>query len=232
MTDVPGTNCWIFDQIQLNKGSLDYCVRWDSNDTLALTTASKFADALKRQYKAWNYWLVGYDCWQFDEIDINIVGIAVTDASLLDWTDDSLGTIYVGELDSDGIPQCPDTCYKHLGGAYDADTSSCTGTPFDLSLWPTTRLGDVGGYGSWWGQEVVASSLIDNLDEDEIQILSHEIGHGFGLPDFYDDTDFPDSDPSDFPKCIMQAGASTTVTEGDGWMLRRAWQNISSRYID
>jgi hypothetical protein len=228
--DVVVSKALIFDQIYANNGSLNYCVRWDSNDSLPLTTASKFQSALERQYKAWNHWLIGYDCWPFDTISINMVGIAVTDASLLDWTDDSLGKIYVGDLDSDGVPMCDQTCYKHLNGGLNDDTDECSGTPWDLALWP--KQGLEGGFGSWWGEEINEDNFLENIDDEELQILSHEIGHGFGLPDFYDDTDFPDSDPTDFPKCIMEAGASEIVTEGDGWMLRRAWENVSSRYFD
>jgi len=228
-TDVVASKALIFDQIHANKGSLDYCVRWDSTDKLSLETAKKFQSALERQYKAWNNWLIGYDCWPYDEIKINMVGVAVRDASLLDWTDDSLGKIYVGDLDADGVPQCPNACYKHLNGGLHDDTTECSGTAFDLTLWPT--LGLEGGFGSWWGENINAQNFLENIDEEELQILSHEIGHGFGLPDFYDNVDFPDSDPTDFPKCIMEAGASMTVTPGDGWMLRRAWENVKPRYF-
>lgn len=224
-TYVPQFNNFISDQLHTNNGSLSYCVRWDSTESLTKDVASKFEAMLNRQFKAWNQWLIGYDCWPFEQIDVSVVGFAVRDKSLLDWSDDSLGKIYEGVLDADGIPQCPDACYKHLGQVASADTSACEGKPFDMSLWPTLGMG--GGAGGDWGQRVDAASMLSTIDQDQLVIVAHEIGHGFGLPDFYETTDKP---ADDFPACIMEAGASPTITPGDGWMLRRVYENIKSRY--
>lgn len=218
---------WIMDHIVHNKGSLNYCVRWDSTEKLSKTVASKFKAMLERQYAAWNHWLIGYDCWPYDKISVNIVGFAVKDASLLDWTDDSLGTIYEGDLDSDGVPQCSQSCYRFYDNAPNAwaDTSACKGEPFDISLWP--KQGLEGGFGYDWGQEVNLENMLQTIDQDELVIVAHEIGHGFGLPDFYETKDKP---AEDWPNCIMMAGSSMTVTPSDGWMLRRVLENLKSRY--
>ncbi|KAL3668635.1 hypothetical protein V7S43_005936 [Phytophthora oleae] len=222
---VPQFKNYIFDQLVTNKGKLSYCVRWDSTDKLSKTVASKFEAMLNRQFKAWNEWLIGYECWPFETIDVKIVGWVTRDVSLFDWTDDSLGTIYSTEKDAGGVPQCPETCYKHKDFAASANTSSCKGEPFDMSLWPT--LGQGGGAGGDWGQRVDAASMLATLDQEQLIIVAHEIGHGFGLPDFYETTDQPNEN---FPVCIMKAGSSPTVTPGDGWMLRRVLENIKSRY--
>ncbi|GMF23803.1 unnamed protein product [Phytophthora lilii] len=198
-TDVVAYKNWIFDQLVANNGSLNYCVRWDSTESLSKSVASKFEDILNRQFKAWNHWLIGYDCWPFEEIDVKVVGFATNDTSLFDWTDNSLGTIYSNPEDSD--------------------------EGFDMSLWLTKGLG--GGYGYDWGQQVDWDNFLAQIDDDQLQILAHEIGHGFGLPDFYESTDKP---ADDFPDCIMEAGASMTITPGDGWMLRRALKHMKSRY--
>uniref|UniRef100_H3GN36 Neutral zinc metallopeptidase, Zn-binding site n=1 Tax=Phytophthora ramorum TaxID=164328 RepID=H3GN36_PHYRM len=218
---------WIMDHIVHNKGSLNYCVRWDSTKKLSKTVASKFKAMLERQYAAWNEWLIGYGCWPYDEIKVNLVGFAVKDASLLDWTDDSLGTITVGDLDSEGVPQCDQSCYRFydVGLQTWTDTSSCKGEPFDLSLWP--KQGLEGGFGYDWGQEVNLENMLSTVDEDQLVIVAHEIGHGFGLPDFYEDADKPNAQ---WPSCIMMAGSSMTVTPSDGWMLRRVLEHIKSRY--
>ncbi|POM67855.1 Neutral zinc metallopeptidase, Zn-binding site, partial [Phytophthora palmivora] len=164
---------------------------------------------LERQYAAWNHWLIGYDCWPYNEIKVNIVGFAVKEASLLDWTDDSLGTITVGSLDSDGVPQCDQSCYRFYdnGPGSWSDTSSCKGEPFDISLWP--KQGLEGGFGYDWGQEVNLENMLSTIDEDQLVIVAHEIGHGFGLPDFYETEDKPNDQ---WPNCIMMAGSS--MTEG------------------
>ncbi|KAG1698755.1 hypothetical protein DVH05_014710 [Phytophthora capsici] len=225
-TDVEAYKNWIFDQLVANNGSLSYCVRWDSTESLSKSVASKFEDILNRQFKAWNHWLVGYDCWPFEEIDVKVVGFATNNTALFDWSDDSLGTIYSDSSDTDGIPQCPDECYKHLGAvASGVDTTSCTGEGFDMSLWLTKGLG--GGYGYDWGQQVDWDNFLTQIDDEQLQILAHEIGHGFGLPDFYKSSEKPGDD---FPACIMEARASMTITPGDGWMLRRALEHIKSRY--
>ncbi|KAF4129194.1 putative cellulose-binding family ii [Phytophthora infestans] len=146
---------------------------------------------LERQYAAWNHWLIGYDCWSFNEIKINIVGFAVKEASLLDWSDDSLGAITVADLDSDGVSQCDQSCYRFYdnGAGSWSDTSSCKGEPFDISLWP--KQGLEGGFGYDWGQEVNLENMLQTIDEEQLVIVAHEIGHGFGLPDFYEEADKP-----------------------------------------
>ncbi|CAI5737695.1 unnamed protein product [Hyaloperonospora brassicae] len=222
-----GNQNWIFDHVVKNKGSLNYCLRWDGTQKLSKTMALKFKPMLQRQYAAWNRWLIGYGCWPYDEIEINMVGFAVKDASLLDWTDDSLGKIYEGDLDAEGVAQCPHACYRFFDNAPKtwSDTSGCQGEPFDLSLWPKEGL--EGGLGYDWGQEVNMDNMLQTIDDEELTIVSHEIGHGHGLPDFYEPSDQPNAD---WPKCIMMAGSSMTVTDGDGWMLRRAYESIRSRY--
>ncbi|ETI55803.1 hypothetical protein F443_01556 [Phytophthora nicotianae P1569] len=218
--NVPDFKNNIFDQLVNNKGKLRYCVRWDSTNKLSKTVAAKFEAMLNRQFKAWNEWVIGYGCWPFETIEVKIVGWATRDTSLFDWSDDSLGTIYTTEKDPDGVPQCPDACYKHKGFAANADTSACEGEPFDMSLWPT--LGQGGGAGGDWGHRVDEESMISTIDQEQSIIVAHEIGHGFGLPDFYEHTDQPNED---FPACIMKAGSSPTVTPGDGWMLRRVFEH-------
>ncbi|ETL99663.1 hypothetical protein L917_03512, partial [Phytophthora nicotianae] len=218
---------WIMDHIVNNKGTLNYCVRWDSTKKLSKSVASKFQAMLERQYAAWNHWLIGYDCWPYNEIKINIVGFAVKEASLLEWKDDSLGTITVGDLDAEGVPQCDQSCYRFYdnGAGSWSDTSSCKGKPFDISLWP--KQGLEGGFGYDWGQEVNLENMLQTIDEEQLVIVAHEIGHGFGLPDFYETADKPNDQ---WPNCIMMAGSSMTVTDSDGWMLRRVLEHLKPRY--
>ncbi|KAG6613011.1 neutral zinc metallopeptidase [Phytophthora cinnamomi] len=147
---VPTFNNVIFDQLVTNKGSLNYCVRWDSMDKLSKSDVSRFEVMLKRQFKAWNQWLIDYDCWPYNEIDVKI---------------------------------CLTACYKYQDQAKSSDTSACEGTPFDTLLWPTQHMD--GGAGGDWGQRVNAENMLATLSQDQTVIVAHEIGHGFGIPDFY-----------------------------------------------
>lgn len=217
-------NNFIFDQLMTNNGKLSYCIRWDSTNKLTKATASKFKAMLDKQYAQWNKWLVGYGCWPFEKITVEMVGVAVRNKNLLDWSDESLGPIYT-DVDEGGIPMCPEACYKHRNFEASSSTTACKGKPYDISLWPT--LGQGGGAGGDWGQRVDEASMLSTLDADSSVIVAHEIGHGFGLPDFYQESEKP---RQDMAKMIMEAGASMSVTEGDGWLIRRAWENVRTRY--
>ncbi|POM69354.1 Neutral zinc metallopeptidase, Zn-binding site [Phytophthora palmivora] len=219
---------WIMDHIVHNKGSMNYCVRWDTDNTLSKEVASKFQGVLERHYNAWNEWLDGYNCWPFKQIKINMVGWATKDASQFEWTDDSMGTIYEGTLDpTDGVPQCPTECYRFYDNVSNqwSDTSACKGEPFDVSFWLKEDIPY--GFGYDWGQEVSLNDTMKNLDDKNIMFIGHEIGHGFGLPDFYGMDEKPDQN---FPNSIMMAFSSSTITPSDGWMLRRILDHVRDRY--
>ncbi|KAG4051731.1 hypothetical protein PC123_g13061, partial [Phytophthora cactorum] len=102
---------FLMDKFVHNKGSINYCVRWDSSTNLEKSVASKFQGILERHYNKWNKWLEGYNCWPFTELKVNMVGWAAKDKSQFQWADNSLGPFYEGSVGSDGAPQCPDECY-------------------------------------------------------------------------------------------------------------------------
>ncbi|KAG6604488.1 Neutral zinc metallopeptidase, Zn-binding site [Phytophthora cinnamomi] len=215
------------DKLVHNNGSLNYCVRWDAKSNLDKNKASKFQAILERHFDAWNDWLVGYNCWPFTEVKVNMVGWAANQASQFGWSDESLGKIYEGDVGSDGAPQCPDECYRYYDNVNNvwSDTSACKGEPFDMSFWLKEDIPY--GFGYDWGQEVSLNNTLKNLYDRNIMFIGHEIGHGFGLPDFYGLETKP---AKDFPNAIMMAYSSTTITPSDGWMLRRILDHVRSRY--
>ncbi|KAI9986054.1 hypothetical protein PInf_024901 [Phytophthora infestans] len=225
--NVMASRNFLMDKLVHNKGSINYCVRWDSSTNLEKSVASKFQGILERHYNKWNKWLEGYNCWPFKKLKVNMVGWATKDKAQFEWTDDSLGPVYEGSVDSEGVPQCPDECYRFYDNVNNrwSDTSSCTGEPFDVSFWLNDKIPY--GFGYDWGQEVSLNDTMDNLYDENIMFIGHEIGHGFGLPDFYGLETKPSKD---FPNSIMMAYSSTTITPSDGWMLRRVLDRVRSRY--
>lgn len=227
---------WIIDQIIANDGSLNYCVRVDlktnpggTGTVISAEQRAQYQPLLETWLNNWvETWLKGWGCWPYQHVPVKITGWAVQSASTLSGTVDASQAVYVNDLDNDGVPRCADACYRgtHPNGNF----SSCPGGAekhFDLSLWLTYGMG-LSGFGYDWGQQV-------DLDVAKYQhILGHEMGHGFGLPDFYSggSGDFFTVETSAEAQAlsdagfIMQAGSASTVTTFDGWMLRQMWDKF------
>jgi hypothetical protein len=60
------------------------------------------------------------------------------------------------------------------------------------------------GFGSNWGQRTKADATLSGCDG-QMGIISHEMGHGFFMPDFYDFTV-----PGGNLKCVMVAGSAVS----------------------
>ena len=236
----------IFDQIDAGKGTINYVVKWQSYRTVTYEQRQQFEKLLSDSINAWNDWLAGYDGWKYDHIDVNVVGWAVIDKScLLDLHDDE--TVYTdtryydAQYDTsngrdtipDKEPYAPlelsrfehftDSNYEYPGGL---------DKRFDMYMWATQGFPDIGGCGGDWGQRLSDTAYLSMIDGTGIHVLEHEIGHGFGMTDFYGgegETDgFP---PGGFPggrNSIMMAGSAAEITDFDGWMLRYMWSKIKN----
>ncbi|KAH8767331.1 hypothetical protein F5883DRAFT_714603 [Diaporthe sp. PMI_573] len=207
-----------WDQLKANNGALNYCVRWESDTSVSQAQRDQIATAVNEQYQKWFSHMYGYDGFPYNNISINVVGWAVKDKSLLEGSTEGLD-IYT-DVDGEGIPQCAESCgrFFNQAGTY----SGCAGGAerhYDQSLWLTDGMG--GGAGGDWGQRIGAEYFLQALGSDNIHILLHEMGHTFGLDDFYDWT------PTGISSFIMLAGAAQEVTEFDGWMLRNWWYELS-----
>ncbi|KAE9093493.1 hypothetical protein PF006_g24424 [Phytophthora fragariae] len=265
-SEVGAYDNWVMDHLVANKGTINYCVRCDSQQSkLSKAQAAKFQAMLTRQqlrlhfavYKTgsrpqgtrpargwrvplrrrlhlqdqhalWNRWLIGYNCWPYNEIKVNIVGWAAREASDLGWSDGSLGKIYIGDLDQDGAPQCPENCYRSVDGSPGgwSESSGCDGKPFDISLWPKQAMAaGLGGLGTSNFIQVDLNDMLEHIDDNELTIVAHEMGHSFGLSDFYEQPK-----PANFKPCLMDALTSDALRDTDGWMLRRVLDNKKSKY--
>ncbi|MPY59544.1 hypothetical protein [Streptomyces spongiae] len=214
-----------WDHVMANRGSINYCVRWESDAPVSAALRDRIHAALKKQFGKWMSAMVdngtGHNAWPYTNVPVNIVGWAVKNRSTLQWTDNSVD-IYTG-LDSGGAPQCLPDCgrFFHQDGNY----SRCPGGAarhYDQSLWLTK--GFQGGAGGDWGQRVGSEYFTGALNQENIHIYLHEVGHTFGLDDFYDWS------PTGQCCFLMKAGSAAQITDFDKWMFRDFWRHMKSRY--
>ncbi|MDE7094750.1 MAG: dockerin type I repeat-containing protein, partial [Oscillospiraceae bacterium] len=235
----------IFDQIYAGNGTINFVVRWQSYKTITYEQRQQFEKLASDSINVWNNWLKNYDGWKYDHIDVKIVGWAVLDKNcLLDLHDDEI--VYdnlISEYDSqydtsngietipDKLPSAPDEIsrFEHFAEA-DYQYPNGLENRFDMYLWATQGFPSIGGSGGDWGQRLSDDAYINMLDGTNVHVLEHEIGHGFGITDFYGENGtnagpppngFPDDGTS-----IMMAGSSTKITNFDGWLLRYMWSQI------
>ncbi|GIK07212.1 hypothetical protein Aspvir_002868 [Aspergillus viridinutans] len=210
-----------YDQVMAAGGKINYCVRWDSNQKVTAAQRTQIAAAVSRSFNKWIAGLAGFDGWPYKTVEVNVVGYAVRDRSLLEG-DTSRLDIYTNQ-DEGGIPECDPACGRFFH--QDGDYSGCpagASRHYDQSLWLTD--GFQGGAGGDWGQRVGQEYFMQNVNSENIHIYLHELGHTFGLDDFYDWT------PTGQTNFIMLAGSATQITEFDIWMLRDWWRHLKNRY--
>ncbi len=235
----------IFDQIIDGKGTINYVVKWQSYKTVTLQQRQQFEVMLSDSINAWAQWLSGYENWPYDHIDVNVVGWAVIDKScLLDLQADEIvytdTKYYDSQYDtSNGYEEIPnlepyapselsrfdhfyDEYYEYPGGL---------DKRFDMYMWATQGFPSIGGCGGDWGQRLSDDAYLNMVDGSGIHVLEHEIGHGFGITDFYGGEGASDGfPPGGFPSenggSLMMAGSSAEITDFDGWLLRYMWTQI------
>ncbi|KAI1066938.1 hypothetical protein LB507_011375 [Fusarium sp. FIESC RH6] len=145
-------------------------------------------------------WVSRWDNFPYEDVKINVVGWAVKDKSLLQGSTDGLN-IYT-DTDAEGIPQCSEKCGRFFH--QDGDYSQCPGGAerhYNNSLWLTDEL----------------------LSSKNIHILQHEIGHTFGLDDFYDWT------PTGQDKFIILAGSAAELSRERGWQSGAGTKAITAK---
>jgi len=157
-------------------------VRWNTASTSTAANRTKTEAALNRSLNKWVSTLVGFESFPLTEASVNVVGYAVKDKSLLEG--DTSGLDVYTTADADGVPECDVRCYR---GAHLEDPeylASCPGgeeSRYDISLWLDDSVTGVGGYGYNWGQELPPSYFLETVEDENVHILLHEMGHGFGL---------------------------------------------------
>jgi hypothetical protein len=210
-----------WDQLMANRGYINYCVRWDSSASVTAAQRDQIHATLARQYKKWIDAMVGHNGFPYADVPVRVVGWAVRDRAQLQWSDSSVD-IYVNNI-RENAPQCSEPCGRFFNQS--GNYPNCPGgvaRHYDHSLWLTDGFG--GGAGGDWGQRMGREYFMNNINAENLTILLHEIGHTYGLDDFYDWT------PSGQCCFIMKAGSASQITEFDRWMLRDWWRHLKSRY--
>lgn len=234
----------LFDQIVAGKGTINYVVKWQSYRQVTYEQRQKLEQMLSDGINDWAKWLVGYDDWPYDHIEVKIVGWAVIDKScLLDLHDDEIvytdTKYYDSQYDNpngvdvipDKEPYAPaelsrfehfqDKSYEYPGGL---------DKRFDMYMWATQGFPDIGGCGGDWGQRLSDKAYLNMLDGSGIHVFEHEVGHCFGMTDFYGGEGATDGfPPGGFPggeNSLMMAGSASKITDFDGWMLRYMWSKV------
>lgn len=234
-SDPLGFKNYGYDQIIATGGKVNYCVRWEGDEKVTYAQRTKVENAIRKQFNKWIAILANFEGWPYEVVDVNIVGWAVNDLSILEG-DVSKINVYTNK-DGAGIPQCAESCgrffhqgndysackagaARHYGKLYTPNLTCTILTRTDQSLWLTPGFN--GGAGGDWGQRVAQEYFMENLDTENIHIVLHEIGHTFALDDFYDWT------PTGVDSFIMKAGSAMEITEFDAWMVRDWWKHLKA----
>jgi hypothetical protein len=226
LTDnINSRQAWLLDNAMKGSGEINLCVRWGANKTMTTTIRDKIAPAMERWFNSWFTALGSYGCFPYPNgVKVNLTGVAVKpgEESLLDWDDDSVA-IYT-ETDADGEPMCPDSCSFFNNWSH--EFPSCPGgeaNHFDYSVWLNDTLeGGAAAVGGDWGLRMPVDNFVNVLDQESDHTIQHEMGHGFGMQDYYDWTGSTPEGGS-----VMIVGSNwgdPVITVGDSWLIRRIWK--------
>lgn len=238
----------IYDQIVAGNGTLKYVVKWQSKQTITLEQRKQLQTVLETAVNDWTDWLVGYENWPYTHVNVQIVGWAVLDQNcLLDLQPDE--TVYTTTIPADtsyitdgnmAVSELPtlepigdETRYRYIHWA-DQSYQYPDGyeNRYDMYLQATQGMIDMGGFGYHWGQQLSDNAVLGLIaGTSSMHILEHEMGHSFGLTDFYggegESDGFPPGGFPDGGTSIMMAGSSQTITNFDGWFFRYLWSYLA-----
>ena len=106
--DALGFPNYAYDQIIAGKGKINYCVRWEGWTPVTTEMRALTEAAIRKAFNKWIAVLAGFDGFPYETVDVNVVGWAVMDRSVLQG--DVSGIQVYTDRDRQGIPQCSESC--------------------------------------------------------------------------------------------------------------------------
>ena len=122
-SDALGFKNYGYDQVMVAKGKINYCVRWEGSTKVNAEQRTQVETAIRKQFNKWIAVLAGFEGFPYETADVNVVGWAVNDASILEG-DVSNIDVYT-DKDGGGIPQCAESCGRFFH--QDNNYNSCKG---------------------------------------------------------------------------------------------------------
>ena len=205
----------IFHQLYAGGGSINWAVRWESNNTVTLQQRRQIAGMLYDGINEWIRPLMGYEDFPFGEIPVNVVGWAVQNENLvLDrqpneniWVN-STNDGPISGYETGFICSAPRERSRFLnyyainytsGGHIEYVWPEAIGGRngrFDMYLWLTqdkeggNGSAEGGDWGFRWGNHgtngAAMQAAASHSNNGTIHgTMTHEIGHGYGFYDWY-----------------------------------------------
>ena len=229
--NVKTRKAWNLDNVILNKGQMNLCVRWGATSAVPATVRMNLESTIGRWFNDWFKALASYDCFPYPNgIRVKVTGWAVKPGkqALLDGIDPAI-PVYT-ETDGEGEPKCPDACssFVHWDHVFTGCAAGAANHS-DYWLWFDDKLpgdGSAAAVGGDWGLRMPVSIFTDHFNDTSFLIAEHEMGHGFGFQDYYDWTG---STPAGGSLMIVGSTAGKpSPTVGDTWLLRRTWKEMKT----
>lgn len=230
---VKGKGGWLQDSAIKGKGQINVCVRWGATSAMTVEVRDKLGKQMETWFNAWFSKLYPYDCFPYPKITAKITGFAVRPGkeSLLPagttpiYTEQESGSTPAGE------PKCPDACgfFFQDSVKWNHSFPNCKGgeaAHFDYSLWLDDSIGGgAAAVGGDWGLRMPVGDFVKSIDMTANDTVLHEMGHGFGLSDYYTWTG---SRPEGGSILIVGSSMTGLPTEGDKWLVRRYWKETKA----
>lgn len=222
--NVRGREAWLLDSAIMGQGQINVCVRWGATSAPSGDVKSGMESNVANWLNDWFTAIGTYGCFPYPNgVTVKVTGWAVRPGNE-SWVSDLGSSVGVyTETDGEGEPKCPDSCSFFVN--WDHQFPDCPGGEafhHDYWVWLDDELpgGGAAAVGGDWGFRMPVRSFLDAMGQDSL-VIEHEMGHGFGLQDYYT---WNGSTPAGGSLMIVGSTNQQSPTEGDTWLIRRTWK--------